>query len=187
MRMDSSAIPSIFSWKFHVFGIPRLLRARILGLRTAAGASSRPHARLELIFALVACLGLAAATAQSARNGSSAGIFLLALAVAGLLALAVQSAWSARSYPLLPERFAIGPFIACMILGFDIGLAVGRGSDVTQAMRIVYGAAGVLAGYLTGGVAGLFAQRLGWLAPVFSLFSFAASAGLILLAVVLFV
>jgi hypothetical protein len=139
------------------------------------------------MLALFACIGLGAMVAQSARNGSAVGMALLGLAAAGVLALVIYSVWEARSYPVVPDAFAIGPFLACVILGVDIGLAAGRGTEITTTTRIAYAAMGFVAGYVLGGLAGFYTQRLGWMAGIFSFFAFAASAGLLLLGYILLV
>lgn len=186
MSTDSFSPGSPLSWGFFTRSVPEMLRRRVFGPRSAASAFV-PHVRIGQIIALFACFGLAGVTAQSARSGSVVAMFLLGLAAVGVLALAIHSAWEARQYPVVPQGFAIGPFLASVILGLDVGLAAGRGTDATTTLRIAYAALGVLIGYALGGVVGFHAQRLGWIAGFFSFFAFAASAGLILLAYIFLV
>jgi hypothetical protein len=186
MSTDPFRARSAFSLEFFARGVPRLLRQRVFGPRPQQSAFV-PHVRIGQTLALFACLGLAVASAQSARNGSVVGILLLGIAVAAMLALVIHSAWEARTYPLIPEAFAIGPFIFCLILGIDVGLAAGRGAQVSMTTRIACGVMGMVAGYIVGSLAGLFTQRLGWIAAFISFIALLASAGLILLAVILFV
>jgi hypothetical protein len=186
MSTDSFQPGSPLSWRFYARDVPRMLRGRLFGPRPAESAFV-PHVRMGQMVALAACLGIGAVTAQSARNGSIGGMVLLGLAAAGLVALVIHSAWEARAYPVVPYAFAIGPFIACIILGGDIGLAISRARDATPMTRIAYAALGVLLGYSVGSLVGLHTQRLGWIAGIVSFFALAASAGLILLAYILLV
>lgn len=175
----------VISWGYFTRSVPALVRLRVTGPRDPLAPPSAPATAMTLL-AMGASLAIVTAAFQSARNGSAAGKLLMAIGGAGALIVLCQSAWSARAAPINPRAFALGTFVACVALGFDIGLAIGRGTNVDTSLRIGYAGLGALAGYLVGGVAGLYTQRLGWLAGFVSVMAFGATLGLILLAKILF-
>ncbi len=160
-----SITPKFLSLEFHTGFFPRLLRDRLYRKRKESEGTTFSSIT-EMMIALVVCLILAVIGIPSAvTRGSILGCILSVLGVGGIVALlmlSVGSQWSTRpTY----DSFLVGVFFFFASLGILIGIPVGM-SHHSFMLGACASLVGLVAGYVIGIFAGLWTQRLGWMAIV---------------------
>jgi hypothetical protein len=181
---DAPDDPAFFSWRFHTRFFPRVLRQNLWRF-DKRNSPFAPHVRLELVFALVGSLVLLCAAAPFATQGSRVALGLAGLGAAGTIALVAQRAWERRTTPVTFDGFSVAPFVACVLLGSVTALVLATATNAVGFAVAAYVVPGAIIGYVTGIGAGLYVQRLGWMAGVFKVFAMAMSFGLILVGAVI--
>ena len=170
--------PSFFSVSFHTRYFPALLLRR-LGIGRDRDVTVREHVRFELPIAFAACGVLTAFALPAALAGSVLGGIGAAAGIAGLVALLVHSVSSVWGVAPTYEGLRPAVFFFFLALGVVGGLFAGR-----LAGWALLALVGPPLGYVTGIFAGLWAQRLGWLAGLFDLAAVGGVFGLVLLAAI---
>jgi hypothetical protein len=183
-KMKTETPPKILSVEFHTCFLPALLwgRLRPKQQRTRSGFSSS----LELYLALTVCgvlvaLGVPAALSHGAIAGWIAG----GLGMAGILALIVNSISSRQGQPPSYDDFLVGIFFFFIFLGLTVGIFFSTLEHFHLFPSLVLGAAGLIAGYVVGIIAGLWLQYVGWMATVLNQVAALAVLGMFVLDLVL--
>ena len=91
--------------------------------------------------------------------------------------------WGIKTRPTY-NAFLRGIFLFFVVLGLSGGVFTGT-LEHSFLKGLLVGAAGVLAGYLLGIIAGLWLQYLGWLADILNMLAFLAVFGMICVDIVL--
>ncbi len=156
--------PSFFSLAFHTAFFPGLLRRRLR-------RHEEPHrfggdVPIEYRIALFVCVLTAIFSLPAAGRGSVAGGVIGGLGVVGFLALCLGSLRAGMEHGPTWERFLPAVFFFFVVLGLTTGLLLG-GLYHSRVLSLLAGAAGALLGYGAGITAGLWIQRLGWIAAFF--------------------
>jgi hypothetical protein len=179
--------PKFLSVDFHLKFLPSLLW-RLTHARTRKDVSPfQNHVPMEFtiltVLAVTAALwGFVAALEQAAIAGWIVGISGMAV----LLGLLIHSVSSARDLRPSYEWFRVEIFLFLVLLGTTVGLMVGRIGSAQSGWRLVLdGVGGFLIGYVGGVFGGLWIQRLGWIAFLFSVLAVAAIPGMIVLDIIM--
>jgi len=154
--------PNILSLEFHTRFFPALIWNR---LRPRERMETSFVSTVEMYFLFVLCIifiaiGIPNAIAHKSVIGWIAG----GLGAAGILALLIHSIVSRKDPPSY-DNFLIGVFFFFVILGLTAGIFAGS-LNHSPALGFLAGAAGLIAGYLLGLLAGFWFQYLGWLASL---------------------
>jgi len=112
---------------------------------------------LTLCFVL-AVIGLPSALTKGSVVGGIVGV----LGSIGAIALIVQSIYAQRETRPTFEAFRVAAFAFCVVLGLTLGLVAGSGHH-SHGLEACAALAGLMAGYIVGIAAGLWAQYLGWI------------------------
>lgn len=154
--------PKFLSIEFHTRFFPALLRGRLLpGTREGTGFSSTFE--LYVLFGIcvvLAVIGLPGAISRNSVIGWATG----GIGAAGTVALIINSIISCNTPPSF-DRFLTAVFFFFVMLGISAGIFAGS-LQHSLARGLVAGSGGLIAGYLLGILAGLWLQRLGWLASL---------------------
>lgn len=160
--MNKDTMPKFLSLKFHTRFFPALLWGRLRpGER--AGTSFSSAVESYVLFVIIFVL-LAIGIPLAVSNKPVIGWVLAGMGAAGTVALLISSIFS-RKEPPSYDNFLIGVFFFFVILGLTAGVFIGTlKHSLTPGMLV--GAAGLVAGYLLGILAGLWFQYLGWVASI---------------------
>jgi hypothetical protein len=173
--------PGFWSFAFHTRFFPTLLARRLRGLGRTRGGF-QPHTP---IIPLAFCFLLVLFGIPNALEGGSILWWILGgLGVLGILTLIVHSIASGAHYPPTYDDFLVGVFLFFPVLGATGGIFVGALEHAPLKGAFLTGA-GFVAGYLLGIPAGLWFQRLGWLAGLLDGLAGLAILGVILVDIVL--
>lgn len=167
-------IPGVFTPAFHLKFFPGLLAKKWRGL-TAPPAQQSPfanHVPLELTLLPMACLFLIAIGLPRAIQHSPVGILLAllgAVGLAGLLFMALKGTWG---QPAAYEDFSASVFLFILTLGVSAGIFYGSLNKNTlwdqlggeSSLTLRASLLGAALGYPLGIFAGLYNQKLGFLA-----------------------
>jgi len=165
--------PGFFTLRFHLSFLPALLAKKWReALHPPPRSPFAGHVPIELTLAPFACIALAALGAPEALRGSILGILLMAAGLGGMIWLIVMALLQSRGEPPKWEAFSASLFSFFLVLGASAGimfLALQRKTLWMQPeptkLRFLLGAAvGAAAGYPVGVLAGLWNQKLGFLA-----------------------
>jgi len=154
--------PGFFTAEFHLRFLPALLAGKWREARNPPQRSPfEGHVPLELTVVPIVCIVFAALGAPGALKGSIAGI-LLSLAgfggFAALLFMALRSTWGE---PLSYEAFSASVFFFVLFLGATAGVFY---ASLQARFVLPWALAGAVVGYPLGILAGLWNQKLGFLA-----------------------
>jgi hypothetical protein len=182
--MSVEVAPSVLSARFHLQYFPALLWRRI-GPRAAdePRVSFSNHGSLEQLIILIVCATAVVIGLPFALQGSVTGIIgagIGAVGVAGVIVVSVMGAGASAGF----AGFRCWVFCAVVLLGVTVGLFAGS-LEHSHTRALVYAAIGLAAGYPLGILAGLFAQRLGWIAGLLDSLAMVALLGLIVVDIVL--
>lgn len=128
---------------------------------------------------LLVALGLPAALAESSPRGWAP----VGLGVAAILGVVTWSVRRHRGQAVSYENFLGGFFCCSVMAGLSGGIYLGTPSH-SLGLRLASGVAGLFVGYFAGILAGLWGQRLGWVAVLVNVAAGLAAIGLGLLSVV---
>jgi hypothetical protein len=158
------APPRFLSVEFHTRFFPAFLWGRLRHKqRTGSGFNSS----FELYLVLTICVVLVAIGVPAALSHRSiAGWIIGAIGAAGFLAMLIISILSRRGAPPSYDGFLVGFFFFFVVFGLSAGIFIGALVHYPLFQGLLVGAAGLLAGYLMGILAGLALQYIGWLAAV---------------------
>ena len=158
--MEKAVPPRILSLEFHTRFFPALLRGCLRPReRTGIGFSSVVEFHITFAFCfLLAVIGIPYAVSHKSAIGWVVG----GVGAAGMSALFIHSIFS-RKEPPSYDSFLIGVFFFFVFAGITAGVLVGT-LEHSLALGLLAGSGGFIAGYLLGILAGLWFQRLGWLA-----------------------
>jgi hypothetical protein len=176
--------PKFLSVEFHKRFFPALLwaRIRLRQQRTRSGFNSY----LEIYIVLAVCGVLVALGAPAAlSHGSIAGWITSGLGATGILALTVTSISSRQGEPPSWDDFFTGVFLFFLFLGLTVGIFFSTLEHFHLFPSLALCAAGLIAGYVVGIIAGLWLQYLGWMATVLDLVAATAVLGMLVLDLVL--
>jgi hypothetical protein len=176
MNISMVSQPRFLSLAFHSRFFPRVLwnRLRPKG-RAGSGFYTFDH-----YVALAVCLVLVViATPRAMHHKSIVGWILFGIGMLGLVFLFVQSIaseWRERpSY----DSFLVGFFFLFIAMGLTAGIYAGTHQH-SLILGLLIGSAGLLIGYLLGIFAGLWFQKLGWLAALLNVLVGIAIIGLLI-------
>ncbi|MBI5887236.1 MAG: hypothetical protein HZB82_00800 [Deltaproteobacteria bacterium] len=132
--------------------------------------NAREHFLIEVPLIIVVCAVLAAAGFPSAVKGSVVGIIISVAGAGGIVALVVGAVISeylrrveqGRKYTY--ADFVPSIFVFCLVLGFSAGLLTGGVIYKSRQIALIFGLAGLLAGYAAGIFAGRWIHCLGFMA-----------------------
>jgi hypothetical protein len=162
--VNADTSPRLLSIEFHTRFFPALLRDR---LRHKHQTGSRFSPPFERYLALLVCIILVAAGAPAALSrGSIAGWITGVIGAAGILAMLVKSIASRRGAPASWSDFLVGFFFFFLSAGFTTGIFIGTLEHYPIFHGLLTCAAGLIAGYVLGILAGFMMQYLGWLPDV---------------------
>ena len=181
--MNTDTPPRLLSVEFHTRFFPALLRSRLCTKhQTRSGFSPS----FERYLALIVCIVLVATGIPAVLSrGSLAGWIASVIGAAGILAMLVKSVASHRgAYPSW-AGFLVGFFIFFLSLGLSTGIFIGTIEHYPIFHGVLTCAAGLIAGYVLGILAGFMMQYLGWLASVIDRMASLAVLGLLVLDLVL--
>lgn len=182
--MKTDTPPKFLSVEFHKRFFPALLWGSIRPKqqRTRSGFNSS----LELYIVLAVCGVLVALGAPAALSHSSiAGWIASGLGATGILALTVTSISSRQGEPPSWDDFLTGIFLFFIFLGLTVGIFFSTMEHFHLFPSLVLCAAGLIAGYVVGIIAGLWLQYVGWMATVLNQVAAAAVIGMLVLDLVL--
>lgn len=166
--------PGFFTLNFHRNFFPRLLLNKWREM-TAPPPPRSPfanHVPLELTLLPMACLFLLGMGLPGALKHSPLGIVLVFLGAAGLAALLFMAIRGAWDQPAVYDNFSASVFLFILALGISAGIFYGSlnknalwdhlegGSSLTLRAALL----GAALGYPLGIFAGLYNQKLGFLA-----------------------
>jgi hypothetical protein len=136
---------------------------------------------LTVLSAGAALFGFMAAMGKNSIWGCIFGIAGLGVFMA-LLVFSIRSQAGTRpSY----ESFSLAFFFLFPTLGIAIGIFMGA-LEHSRSLGLICSLAGLLAGYVPGIFAGLWIQRLGWIAKFLEMLAGVVMIGVVVLALVLF-
>jgi hypothetical protein len=175
--------PKLLSIEFHTRIFPSFLWNRLRPKqRTAAGFSSS----FELYITLAVCIILAAIGAPSAlAQGSIAGWIVGGIGLAGLLAMIINSIASFWGKTPSYDDFLVGCFFFFVTAGPTAGIFISTLEHYPFFQGLLISAAGLVAGYALGVMAGFGLQYIGWLAAILNALSFPAIIGMLVVDLVL--
>jgi hypothetical protein len=174
--------PGFLSPEFHLRFFPRLLLKRT---DPQEQRKTGFHSTLELYIILSVCIILVISGSPAAINrGSIAGWIVGGIGAAGIIAMCISSiAWGIKTRPAY-DAFLKGIFFLFLVLGLSAGVFTGT-LEHSLLKGLTVGAAGVIAGYLLGIMAGLWLQYLGWLADILNMLAFLAVFGMLFVDIVI--
>ena len=163
---DPMVPPSMLSWEFHARFFPGLLWARLSPKKDVPQGRSFNH-DMGLTVMTVACVALLAVGVPLAAGPNALlGWPLLVLGLGGLLYLLVNSLAGQKGLQPTYEDFHLWIFFFVLLLGMSGGLFLTAVDHRPRLVVLAAGLGGLLPGYLAGIMAGLWAQRLGWIADL---------------------
>ncbi len=182
--------PRFFSRAFHLKFFPSvvwgLFRLKRMAPRSGLSGHLGGHIPIEftILTVLSAWAGLFGLMAAIGNNSIPGWIFGTAgiSVFTGLLVFSIRS--EAGTRPSF-ESFSIAVFFFFVTLGITAGLFIGA-VEHSRRLGLIGVFAGLAAGYVAGTFAGLWVQRLGWMAKFFEMLAGAAVIGLVVVALVLF-
>ncbi|MGA2224409.1 MAG: hypothetical protein ABSH41_08215 [Syntrophobacteraceae bacterium] len=152
------------SVEFHTRFFPAFLWGR---LRHKQRAGSGFNSFFELYLVLTICVVLVAIGVPAALSHRPiAGWVISGIGAAGILAMLINSILSRRGEPPSYDDFLVGFFFFFLVFGLSAGVFIGALEHYPLFQCLLIGAAGLLAGYAMGILAGLGLQYIGWLAAV---------------------
>lgn len=174
--LKSDTPPPFFSFAFHCGFFPRVIRRIIFPRKNQDEPFSRRGSRFSstperMVLFAAAIISLATGLPGALAGGSLLGWFFAAAGAAGIIALLAASVASQKGCRPVYDDFRILIFLFCIFLGITCGLALGHSFRSSYPARVLLAAAGMAGGYIPGIFAGLWAQRLGWMAGLLDLFA----------------
>lgn len=178
--------PRFFSLAFHAKFFPAVLWRGVRPAQEECAPRFANHLPMECLLLFVGCAVLiAVGLPRAMARGSLIGWALCGAGGLGLLALLVQSVRAqAGSRPSF-DAFRPVIFVFCIALGTILGVFAGSTLLHGRWVSIAGGLIGLLAGYASGIVAGLWIQRLGWLGLLVDLVAGCALIGMLVVGLVL--
>jgi hypothetical protein len=157
--------PKFLSLEFHTRFFPRLLRDRLRRKRKEGqGTSFVSTMELTIVLAgsvILAVIGMPLALTR----GSIVGLILSIVGVGGVLAIFVLSVGAQWGHRPTYDYFLSGIFFFFVSLGIFIGIPIGMDNH-SICIGVLASLGGLLGGYMLGIFAGLWLQRLGWMAII---------------------
>lgn len=189
---DFDTPPPFFSVEFHLRFFPGLIRRIVFPKKDLDGTACRRStgfvSGMDHMIVLAVCLvSFFAGMPGALQKGSVVGwVFGLAGAV-GVIALTVMSIVSQRGIRPSYRDFRILTFTFLVFTALTGGLALAQALHLSYGLRILLGAAGTMAGYFLGIMAGLWVQRLGWISTVVDLLAGLSVFGLVIIDIILLI
>jgi hypothetical protein len=171
--------PHFLSLDFHIRFFPAVVWRQVRPSRTTESPFAH-HLPIEypLMLALSLMLAFFGVSSLVLRHSVIGGI-VGTLGISGTVALVGQSIWAERGTPLTFEAFRVMVFLFFTILGLTLGSLAGWSASHSRAIEASGAVVGLLAGYALGVAAGLWVQRLGWVAAWFELAAGLAVVGVV--------
>jgi hypothetical protein len=153
-------IPKFLSFEFHTRYFPGMLLSRLRrsGRQKTGFSSTMEHYIALAVCIILLMLGIPVAVS----SGSIIGWIACGVGAAGTVALVINSILSRKGEPPSYDDFLAGVFFFFVFLGISCGVFVGM-LQHSLIQGLLAGFAGLIAGYPTGILAGLWLQYLGWL------------------------
>jgi hypothetical protein len=184
--MKKAQCPPFFSIDFHVKFFPALLW-RLLHPRNRKYESTfAGHISLELpvITVVSLALGIYGVTAVI-DSGTILGWVCGIAGLGGFSYLLTSSIRSTLGMDPSFDYFHTIIFLFFVFLGLTIGLEMGIVYRLTSDLKFIAGLTGFILGYVTGIFAGLWVQKLGWIASLLDIIALTVIAGMIVLDIVI--
>jgi hypothetical protein len=166
--------PPFFSFAFHFRFFPRVIKRTIFPKKDPdqphyyRGSGFSSITEYIVLFA-AAIISLAVGLPGALGNGSLIGWSFSVAGAAGIIALLVMSSAAQNGYEPVFDDFRILTFLFCVFLGITCGLGLGHSLGSSYPVRILLAVTGMATGYVIGIIAGLWIQRLGWIAGLLDL------------------
>ena len=181
--MKTDLPPRFLSIEYHTRFFPAFLWSR---LRPKKRTGSGFNSSFEVYIVLMVCIVLVAVGVPPALSrGSIAGWITTGIGAAGVLAMLVNSISSRRGEPPSQSDFLVGFFFFFVVAGLTAGIFIGTLEHYPLLPGLLTGAAGLVAGYLLGMLAGFGMQYMGWLAAILDPLAGLAVLGMLVLDMVL--
>jgi hypothetical protein len=181
--MNAAVPPRLLSVDFHARFVPALLLRR---RRIAHQARLGFHTSAARDLAVTGCIVLVVIGFPTALSrGTPGGWIAGGMGAVGFLAMLVKSIASRRGEPPSWDGFLVGFFWFFLAAGLSTGLFFSALGHYVLAHALLACAAGLIAGYALGLLAGFLMQYLGWLASVLDQLAILAILGLVVLDLVL--
>ncbi len=181
--------PTFLSWAFHLKFFPSILWRLLWPKKTELGPPLSGHLvnHVPMEFTILTILSAGAALfgfMAVIGNNSILGWVFGITGIGGFMALLVSSIrFQAGTRPSY-ESFSIAFFCFFLTLGIAIGIFIGA-LEHSRSLGLICCFAGLLPGYVSGIFAGLWIQRLGWIAKFLEMLAGVAIIGMVVLALVL--
>lgn len=178
---DGGVPPKFFSLEFHTRFFPSLLKSRLRQKERVRGgfSSGMDHMVVLAICGILIMIGLPGAI----DSKSIIGWVLTGIGAAGIVAMIISSITSNEERPSY-DNFLPGLFFFFIMLGITAGVFTGTlNHSLPKGMST--SAAGLIAGYLLGILAGLWGQYLGWIAVLLNGIAWLAVLGMFMVDIVL--
>jgi len=184
IKMKTDTHPKILSVEFHTSFLPVLLWNRLSPKRQRARSGFNSSLELYLAFA-VCCVLIVLGAPAALSHGSIGGWIASSLGAAGILTMLVNSISSRQVEPPSWNDFLVGIFFFFIFLGLTVGIFFSALEHFHLFPSLVLCAAGFIAGYVVGIIAGLWLQYVGWVATVLNQVAALAVLGMFVLDLVL--
>jgi hypothetical protein len=176
--------PKLLSVEFHTRFFPALLWRRYRPAHQArSGFFSSSFVRDLAVTGCIVLVAIGFPTALS--RGILAGWIAGGIGAAGILAMLVHSIASRRGEPPSWDGFLVGFFFFFLTAGLSTGILFSTLDHYLLVHGLLACAAGLIAGYVLGILAGFVMQYLGWLASILDQIVVLAILGLLVLDLVL--
>jgi hypothetical protein len=177
--------PPFFSLEFHMRFFPALIRARMMP-ENKGGTVFVPANYLRagiamLCFIILFVIGKTSFAAMPVLSwiASITGIV-------GIVAVTIYSIYTQRGISPSYDTFLFGMFSLCLALGMTIGIFITATEHFPLLFRILGGLSGLFAGYFVGIWAGLYMQKLGFIAYMLEALAIPAIIGMVIVDLLLF-
>ena len=184
---DHVTPPSMLTWEFHFNFFPRLLWSKLAPKGATPQGTSFSH-NMDLTIVTCVCMALLAVGAPLAFGPHALlGWPLVALGLIGLVYLLINSIAGQQGLRPSYDEFHLWIFFFFLFLGMSGGLILTAADHQPRPMVLAAGLLGLLPGYLTGLLAGFWAQRLGWISGLLNGLAGMAIFGLIIVDILMLV
>jgi hypothetical protein len=181
--MKADTPPKLLSIEFHTRFFPSFLWNR---LRPKQRTGSSFSSSFELYITLAVCIILVAiGTPSASSHGSIAGWIASGIGGAGLLAMIINSIASFWGETPSYDDFLVGFFFFFITAGLTAGIFISTLEHYSFFQGLLISAAGLIAGYALGILAGFGLQYIGWLAAILNSLAYLAIIGMLVVDLVL--
>ena len=183
---EKSTTPPFFSVDFHVKFFPALLLRLLHSQNRKYESTFAGHISLELPVMTVVSLALGIyGFATVIGSGTILGWVCGIAGLGGFSYLLTSSIRSTLGMHPSFDYFRTIIFLFFVFLGFTIGLEMGFVYHSASGIKFIVSLTGLILGYVTGIFAGLWVQKLGWMASLLDIIAIAVIAGMIVLDIVI--